>query len=233
MSKKAWIIIAIETIVAITLIGLIWHNRDNKIDILETNISAYRDSIAVVELKNGELLASKQSLILSESQALDELNMTKKELKSLKKELDSKIAQINKLTSEINVSDTIYMKQDTVFVCEDYTIKTFKWWDEWTTLNAKIEGNFIADADLTIYNLKMNLPIEFGVTDDYKVWVKTPNPNVTFKDISSVTIYGSSIYPKQKRLHHGIHVGVGPVYGIFNKNFDLGIAISYGLTFSL
>lgn len=233
MSKKSWVIIVLEAIMFIILLGSIARCSSDKIDLLEHNISAYKSQIEYVELENSNLLIAKESLILSESQAREELEMTKEETHELKKKLGSAVAQINKLESLIELKDTVFMKGDTVYVDKkDNTTKIFTWNDQWTSLKAKVWGSSIQDSQLSIYDLKMNLPITFGVTNDYKVFTTSPNPYVKFTDMSSATIYGSSVAPKRKRFHHGIFVGFGVNYGIITNKVDIGPSLGYGFMYS-
>lgn len=233
MNKKSWIVIVLEAIMFIILLGAISRCSSDKIDLLEHNISAYKSQIEYVELENSNLLIAKESLILSESQAREELEMTKEETRELKKKLGSAVAQINKLQSQIELKDTVYMKGDTVYVDKkDNTTKIFTWNDHWTSLRAKLWGSSIQNSQLSIYDLKMNIPITFGVTDDYKVFATSPNPYVTFDDMTSATIYGSSVAPKRKRFHHGIFVGFGVNYGIITNKVDIGPSFGYGFMYS-
>ena len=233
MNKKSWIVIVLEAIMFIILLGAISRCSSDKIDLLEHNISAYKSQIEYVELENSNLLIAKESLILSESQAREELEMTKEETRELKKKLGSAVAQINKLQSQVELKDTVYMKGDTVYVDKkDNTNKIFTWNDQWTSLRAKVWGTSIQNSQLSIYDLKMNIPITFGVTDDYKVFATSPNPYVTFDDMTSATIYGSSVAPKRKRFHHGIFVGFGVNYGIITNKVDIGPSLGYGFMYS-
>jgi NOL1/NOP2/fmu family ribosome biogenesis protein len=233
MNRKSWIVIVLEAIMFIILLGAISRCSSDKIDLLEHNISAYKSQIERVELENSNLLIAKESLILSESQAREELEMTKEETRELKKKLGSAVAQISKLQSQVEMVDTVYMKGDTVYVDKNYNAtKLFSWNDQWTSLKAKVRGSSIQDSQLSIYDLKMNIPITFGVTDDYKVFATSPNPYVTFEDITSATIYGSSVAPKRKRFHHGIFLGFGVNYGLITKSLDIGPSLGYGFTYS-
>ena len=85
MNKKSWIVIVLEAIMFIILLGAIARCSSDKIDLLEHNISAYKDHIELVELENSNLLIAKESLILSESQAREELEMTKEETQQVDK----------------------------------------------------------------------------------------------------------------------------------------------------
>lgn len=233
MNRKSWIVIVLEAIMFIILLGTISRCSSDKIDLLEHNISAYKTQVELVELENSNLLIAKESLILSESQAREELEMTKEEIRELKKKLGSAVAQINKLQSQVEMVDTVYMKGDTVYIDKnDNTTKLFSWNDQWTSLKAKVWGSSIQDSQLSIYDLKMNIPITFGVTNDYKVFATSPNPYVIFEDITSATIYGSSVAPKPKRFHHGIFLGFSVNYGLINKSLDVGPSLGYGFTYS-
>lgn len=233
MSKKSWILLIAEALVFILLFGSITKCNNDKIDKLEHNISAYRDTIEYVEMKNGELMAMKESLILSETEAREELDITKAELKDLKKKLDSDVAYIAQLKSQIGIKDTLWMKPDTVFVQKDGTIfKTFNWMDKWTNMDALITGNSIEESCLSIQNINMNVPIELGLSDNYQFWVKSPNPYVTFTDINSVVINNSSVKEREKRFHHGIYLGFGVQYGLFGKQWDFGPQGGYAFMYS-
>ena len=91
MTKKSWITIVLEAIVFIVLLGSVIQCNSDKIDLLEHNISAYKSQIELVELENSNLLITKESLILSESQAREELEITKEEMRELKKKLGSAV----------------------------------------------------------------------------------------------------------------------------------------------
>lgn len=233
MNKKSWITIVLEAIVFIVLLGSVIRCSSDKIDLLEHNISAYKSQIELVELENSNLLIAKESLILSESQAREELNMSRKETQELKKKLGSAVAQINKLEAQIEIADTVYMKGDTVYVDnKDHVTKIFSWNDQWTSLKAKVCGSSIQDSQLSVYDLKMNLPITFGVTNDYKVFATSPNPYVTFEDMTSATIYGSTIAPKKKKWSFSVHGGIGVHYGLFGQAVDVGPYIGIGCSYS-
>ena len=210
-------------------------NRCNseKVDILETNIIGYRDLLKTAELKNGELVSFKQSLILTNEALREELNMSKNEIKDLEKKLDSKIAQVNKLSSILQMKDTVFMKGDTVYVNPDSTsTKIFKWNDEWTSLTANVTGTSIIESNLALYNFKVKVPLEFGITENYKVWAKSPNPYLIIEDISSATVYGSTIYPKKKRWSWGLQAGFGAGYDVISKRFVVGPYAGAGVEYN-
>ena len=232
MSKKSWIIIIAEALVFLFLLGSVIKCSNDRIDILEHNIGAYKGQIEYVEMQNGELIAAKQSLILSEEELKTELNISKKELKDLKKKLDDDIAYIAKLQEQIELKDTVFMKGDTVFVEKGYTTKQFYWEDKWTSIFASVKGLDIADSELFIESFNMDVPLEVGITDDYRFWAKTSNPYINFTDIQGAVVHGSEVNKKEKRFHHGIYIGFGIHYGMFGKQWDFGPSGGYGFTYS-
>ena len=234
MNKKSWIIIVIEALVFIILLGTISKCSYDKIDRLENNIEAYRDTMEYVELQNLELLTTKQSLILSEAELRNELDISKKEMKDLKKKLGDNVAYITKLEAQINIKDTIFLKGDTVYINKiDSTItKRFSWSNIWLNMNATINGTNISDSKLFINDFNMKVPLDVGLTDDYKFWVKTSNPHVIITNINSAVVHGSSIAKKDKRFHHGVHIGLGLHYGMIGQRLDIGPQAGYGFTYS-
>lgn len=214
------------------ILGSVVKCSNDKIDRLENNIVAYKTEMEVVKTQNGELMATKQSLMLSEAEMREELNMSKKELKDLKKTLADDIAYIAQLESMVMIPDTVYVQGDTVYISGVDTVKTFKWRDKWMGLSANVVGNYVSDAELNIYDIFMDVPLEFGLTDGYKVFVKSSNPYVKFDEINSVVVDGSSVKKKQKRWHHGITAGFGVHYGLVQSNWDFGPGVMYGVTYS-
>jgi hypothetical protein len=234
MSKKSWIIIIAEALLFVFILGTMTHCSNDRISTLETNMSAYRDSIEYVNMRNGELLASRQSFIMSEAQAREELEISKKEIGELKKQLNSDIAYIAKLEAELELKDTLWMRPDTVFINSDTgtQLKHFIWNNKWTEIKSTIIGNSILDASMTINKLHMNVPLQLGLTDDYKLWVKSENPFITFTDIDGVVIDGSSIKPIKRKWNFGLHAGVGVHYGLFGQQVDVGPYVGFGISYN-
>lgn len=229
---KYWLMIVGELLLFLFITGIMSRCNSNKVDVLENNIIAYKDSLKTVSLKNGELMSYKQTLILDNEVMREELGITKNEVKELEKQLDSKIASINRLNSLLSMKDTVFMKGDTVYIDNDITSKKFGWSDTWMSFNADVTGKSIAESILSIYNFKAKVPIEFGITNDYKVWAKSSNPNFVVEDMTGTVIYGSTVYPKPKRFHHGISLGLGINYGLLSKQIDIGPSLIYGFTYS-
>lgn len=229
MSKKGWIIIIVQTLVFLLVLGTMTRCNRNTVDILEHNISAYKDSIEYVVSKNGDLIAMKESLILTEEELRNELYMTNKELREIKKLVDDNIAYISKLEADLELKDTIWMKPDTVYIKDGTFVKRFNWVDTWTVIDATVSGDDIYDSMMTVDKLSVDVPLEIGLTDDYRFWARSSNPYVSFTDIRSVVVDGSSVKDKDSFISHGIHVGFGIHYGMFGQNWDFGPQAGYSL----
>lgn len=230
---KYWLMLIGEAMLFLFIITVLNRCNSEKVDILETNIIGYRDSLNIIELKNNELVVYKQSLILTNEALREELNISKNDIKELEKKLNSKIAQVNKLSSMLEFKDTVYMKGDTVYINKDSTAtKVFKWNDNWTSLTANVTGKSIYDSDLSLYDMKVKVPLEFGITEDYKVWAKSPNPYLVIEDISSATVYGSTLYPKEKRWSWGLQGGFGAGYDVISKRFVVGPYVGVGVEYN-
>lgn len=206
-------------------------NRDNIFD-LEQNINAYKNHIEVVETKNGELMTIKESLILKEKEIREELEMTKNEYRDIEKQLEGSIAYIAQLKSKVGMKDTIWMKPDTVYINNDITFKHFSWMDQWNTIDASLSGHTISDSRLSINSLSIKVPLEVGLSDDYKIWVKSENPNVEFTDIKGSVVQNSNMDDRKLRFRHGFHAGFGFHYGLFGRTFDFGPQAGYSLQFN-
>ena len=216
----------------LAILGTVVKCSNDKIERLENNVDAYKTEMEFVKTENGELMATRQSLMLTESELREELDISKAELKQLKKTLADDIAYIAQLETMVAVPDTIYMKPDTVYVKDDYTIKLFEWKNDWMRVGAEIYGTTIDNAELSLFDIHMDVPLEFGLTDGYKVFVKSSNPYVKFTELNSVVVNGSSVKSKPKRWHHGITVGFGVHYGLVQQKWDFGPGGMYGVTYS-
>lgn len=209
------------------------HYNNDRISKLSNNVSVYRDSIETVTLKNNELLASKQSLILSEAQIRDELNVSKAEIKELKRQLNADLAYIAKLETNVELKDTVWMKPDTVFMnANNYITKSFKYSDNWLQMNSSVYGSNVDDLKLSIDYLNIDVPLMLGLTDNYKFWVQTNNPYVTFTNIEGAVVDESAIKPKRQAWHLSVHAGIGVHYGLFGQKVDVGPYVGAGVSYN-
>lgn len=227
MIKKIYFII--ETIMLVCIIIFVSKCSSTKIQDLQQNINAYKTQIELVEIENSKLIATKESLILSEREVREELEISRAEFRALEKKLNDNIAYISKLESEVNNKDTIWMKADTIYINNNTIYKHFSWNDQWNHIDATVFGNSIEKSQLSINSFSIKVPLEVGLTDDYKLWAISENPNVEFVDIKGSVIQNSNIDDRKLRFRHGFHVGFGFHYGLFGRNWDFGPQVGYSL----
>ena len=213
-------------ILAIVCMILIWTNvaKSNKNRVYGNNITALQDSVRTIQRENGELLASKHSLII-ENAKLDQ------DTKKLQKELDAKIEYIANMKTKVRIDSVVV--HDTITRKGDTLVAPIRYEDEWFAIAGENEiiGN---DACMVLDSVSMNVPLTVGLTDDYKIFVKTANPYVAFPTIDGAYIKAPEKV-KPKRWCVGVQVGFGVQYGTIHKAFDvgpyIGVGASYGFTF--
>lgn len=218
------------TIVILTMSTTCTNRKNNK---LSNNIKALLDTVQTLETKNGELIYAKQSLLLEKNELEKYLDISKKERKELEKQLNSSLAFISKIQGNIKI-DTLIMR-DSVYINED-TIKThFDYNDKWVTLNG--QTMIVNKTSKTQINtIDMRVPLKLGIMNDYKVFVTSENPYITFNNIDAAAIEGTIANQKNKRWGIGPYIGVGIGGGTdfkgnpqFGWNISIGIAVTYSL----
>lgn len=232
MNNKWIIALSASCIILLTLLGIVISSKNNSIDELNQNLKASKTQIEQLELKNGELITTRDLYISKESELKNILDITEKEVKELKKKLGSTLTYISDIQSRVEF-DTIFAVKDSIIYITPQTIKNnFKYGDEWVDLR----GESLVDlsdstSQTTINKLSINVPLRTGITDNYKIFIQSDNPYVNFTSIEGAVLDKSKINKKQ-RWSHGISFGVGVQYGIVSKRFDVGPQIGYSLHFN-
>ena len=232
MDKKYWIYIVLEAIIFIFIIGTMAMCNNNKTKLLEHNLDTYKDTVNIVKLENQELLSYKKTFILTEKELRTELDISKQEIKNLEKKLNSNIAYIAKLEGQINIKDSIVFKTDTIYITNNFVTKNFYIKNDWLYMNAILSGSSIENSELTLDSINMLVPLDVGLTDDYKFWAKSKNPYLSITNINGGAVYKSEIAKKEKHFHHGIYLGFGINYGIINKVLDVGPSFGYCVVYT-
>jgi hypothetical protein len=220
------ILLVVEALVFLTILFGGYHHMSRKIDISNQNIKTYRDKVEEVEMKNGELISVRDSYIVNNAELREELNMSKKAYKELEKVLDSKISYIAQIESTVKFDTVVTVKDSIVYVGDEVASVIFNYKDDWLS--------FLGEADLfeqktTLYEVNINAPVTVGLTDDYQVFVNTPNPHVNFTSIESYIVDESKLYPKKQKWSWGLQGGFGALYGLNQKQFDVGFYLGIGV----
>ena len=222
--KKSLLGFIIEAVILIGLLALVWGYYNNKLNDSEQNIKAMRGRVEQVKLQNSQLLASRDSYIATINDLEELLDVTKKEVSAIQQQLDSKIAYISKIEQNIKVEYIEVVKDSIVYVTNNKLIATFHYQDDWLSFNGENEFEFgdSTDYKMSIRNINMNTPLTVGLTDDYKIFVTTPNPYISFSSIEGAVLDNSIIKPKKKRFGWGLQLGVGAMYDVVDKDVAVG-----------
>lgn len=234
-NKRTLLNYIIEAVIFIAIIAIVWGCYSDKLNDSEQNLKAARGHIEQVELKNGELLTSRDSYIAKIGDLEELLDISKKEAKEIQRQLDSKIAYISKLESEVRVEHIETVRDSIIYINATDEISTlFSFRDEWLNLNGEniihLGENF--DCQTYINNLQMSVPLNVGLTNDYQIFVKTPNPYVSFSSIDGAVIDNSVLKPRKKRFNWGLQLGFGATYDIIHKDIAVGPYVGVGAEFN-
>lgn len=228
LSNKFIVILTLLLITIFSTAGLVYKCDRDKINILEQNFKASKDTIEVLKMNNGDLLYEKSSYILKEKELINQLDITKKELEDIKKKVGNPVF-ITDIKTVIKY-DTIQTTKDSLIYVNNNIKHLFEYKSQWLTFHGE---SFINDSisNTNIFDINIPAPLIVGLTKDYKIFVESRNPYLTITDIDGAVI-NQNLITKTKRFSHGISLGFGITYGLINKKIDIGPQISYGLHFN-
>ena len=226
MQKKTIILLVVEALVFLSILFGGYHYMSRKIDISDQNIKAYRDKVEEVELKNGELISIRDSYIVDKKELQEELEMSRKEYKELEKVLDSKIAYIAQMEANVKFDTVVTVRDSIVYVGDEVVSVIFNYKDDWLSFLGESD---LASQKTSLFDVSINTPVTVGLTDDYQVFVKSPNPYVNFTSVESYIIDESKLYPKKPKWSWGLQGGFGVLYGLNQKQFDVGLYLGIGV----
>lgn len=224
MDKKSILLHLLEIIVCIAIIAGIFGYYNDKLDVSEQNLKAFIGKLEEAELKNSNLLVSRDSYITTINDLENLLSISKKEVKEIQRKLDSKLAYIAELESNTKIEYIEVVKDSIIYVTNDSLIAKFHYNDEWFSFNGETKFQFKTDFDYNtiIRDITINMPLTVGLTDDYKIFVTTPNPYVNFSSIEGAVIDNPALRPKKKRFGWGLQLGFGAMYDVIDKDVAVG-----------
>lgn len=226
MNRQTLLSYLIEAVIFIAIIAGLWGYYDRKLDTSDQNLLAFRGKLEQVELKNGELLASRDSYIATINDLEELLGIAKQEARDMQRQLNSKIAYIAKLEQNTKIEYIEVVKDSIIYVNNgpQKVIASFNYNDTWLSFNGENEFNLgdKFDYKTTLYNIQMNTPLTVGLTNDYKIFVKSDNPYVNFSSIEGAVIDNQALRPKKKRFGWGLQLGFGVTYDVIDKDVAVG-----------
>ena len=206
-------------------------NRSNKN--WKHNYEVLQDSVEVIKTKNGELLFENGSLIISKNELERALDISKKEVKEYEKKLGSKLAYISKLESQLNVKDTIVIEKEKIVHDTLTNSYSMGYNDDWLKFDETFSLLNPSSPKLSVYNIGMNVPLKVGLTEDYTIFVTSPNPYFNITSIDGAVIDKGKFAPKPIRWTFSVYGGFGAQYGLINKQIDVGPQIGAGIGFRI
>lgn len=234
MNKRDYLYILIIAVLGTLLVWFITSNQ-SKHTLLETykhNTVSLTSELDSIRLKNDELLYSMNALILEKDELERYLDITKKEVKELEKKLNSKIQYIAQIEGRVYI-DTLELR-DTVYIDSNGNMSLyFDYKDEWVVLSGHSTQTTFDDFYTVMDTLAMNVPLEVGLTDEYQIFVKSPNPYMHITDVKGAVIEESKIREMKRRFGLGVYLGWGVQYGMFSRTFDTGPQLGVGFYYRL
>ncbi len=227
IKKLLWIL----GIIPIIFILFVCINRYyyNAAQTSEHNLKVLRDSIQTLTLKSGEQVSTINSYILEKKELEQYLDISKTEIKELEKKI-GKISYISNIKT-VTKYDSIYII-DTVTIHQDNSLSfDINYYDDWLEFNGKTN---IKDsiATTTIDKISIPVPLQVGITNDYRIWVKSKNPYLTITSLDGAVISGSRLNKKQKHFGIGVSAGYGIQYDLINKRIGTGPYIGIGINYN-
>lgn len=191
------------------------------------NYEVLRDSMELVVTQSGEILYENGSLIIEKKELEAALDISKKQVKDYEKTLGSKLAYISKLESQVGVRDTITVTK----VIHDTLTNSYSmnYDDGWLKFDQRFSMEVPDQPTFNIYNINMNVPLKVGLTNDYTIFVTSPNPYFKVTSIEGAVIDKGKFAPRPKHWMFGVYGGFGAGYGLINKQFDVGPQIGVGV----
>lgn len=230
--RKSIISLVVEAVLFLGIISFGYKLMNGKLETSEQNLIAYKGQMVQLELKNGELIATRDSYILDKKNLEEALDVSKSEVKELEKKLNSSLAYIANMESQIRI-DTVTIVKDSIIYDEgDIAQIHFNYDDDWFGVKGT---TYLTSPEITtsLYDIKMYVPIQWGMMDNYKIFIKSDNPYVSFTNLDGAVIDGSKLIPKQRKFGLSIQGGIGVNYDLINKNLGVGPYLGVGVHWRL
>ena len=226
--RKSIIGLIVEAVIFIGIISFGYKIMDEKLDISEQNLIAYKGKMEQLELKNGELITVRDSYIMDKKQLEEELGVTKKEVKNLEKKLESSLAYISNIESQVRI-DTVTIVKDSIIYDEgDIAQIHCDYQDEW--FGVKVTTDLTGpEITTSLFDITMDVPLKVGLTDNYKLFIQSDNPYVNFTSMEGAVIDGSKLRQKQRKLGLSIQGGMGVNYDLISKQLGVGPYLGVGV----
>lgn len=222
----------LEIAVFLIILSCVWNYYSRENETNQQNLKAAQNELYEVKLKNGELLTVRDSYIATINDLENLLDISKNEVKDLQQKLDSKIAYISKIETNTKIEYIEVVRDSIVYVNNNPNdiIASFNYNDKWLNIrgqnNIKLGENF--ECNTLLNEININTPLTVGLTNDYQIFVSSPNPYIHFNEIEGAVLDKSKFRPRKKLFNWGFQMGVGPMYDIIDNDIAVGIYCGVG-----
>ena len=226
--KKSIISLIVEAVLFLSIISFGYKVMNSKLETSEQNLIAYKGRMEQLELKNGELISTRDSYILDKKNLEEALEVSKDEIKMLERKLESSLAYIANMESQIRIDTVTIVKDSIIYDEEDIAQIHFEYDDDWFGVKGTTD---LMSPEITtsLYDIKMYVPIQWGMMDNYKIFVKSDNPYVSFTNLDGAVIDGSKLIPKQRKFGLSVQGGMGVNYDLIGKQLGVGPYLGVGV----
>lgn len=195
------------------------------------NYEVVQDSMHVIETKYGETLYENGSLIIEKKELEDALNISQKQVKEYEKKLGSSLAYISKLETQLKIKDTVRVTE----VVYDTLSRSYSMYynDSWLGFRETLKLANKEEPVLDVYDIWMDVPLVVGISDDYKIFITSPNPYFMATSIEGAVIDKSKFAQKKPRWTLSVYGGFGAQYGLLKKEIDVGPQVGVGIGFRI
>ena len=232
MKKYGQLILIAALIVVIVILAKSCSDNKKEREIWDHNYHALQDSVHYYEMKNGELIAVRDALIIDKDELSKYLDMSMKEIKELEKALNGALALAGRIETVIKY-DTIRMT-DSIWLVNDSIYSKFKYNDQWTALEGStVITDSMRKSSTTIDYINMNANLKVGMTDNYKFYATSDNPYLKIGNIESAVIDENMFKQDKKKWGLGVYAGFGASYGIINRKIDVGPSFGVSVNYNL
>ena len=218
------------------------HRAEDEIKRLENNELALNDTIKCYTDINGNLVAEKRALQLSQDELMTEVDLLKRKNREYIAYINSNmgITDTVRVPVVVEVHDTVNNYSGTIRSAKEDTFgKSYR--------KIGVEIPFSIDDNLNVgdaeFTLDQNIFVEGALERDTKtgetyMMIRTDYPGVSFNSGMGVAVTGSKEYDRSMRKSQGIGICIGPSVGLgydmINKNMSptVGISITVGWTYT-
>ena len=170
----------LELVIFLIILSCVWNYYSRENETNQQNLKAAQNELYEVKLKNGELLTVRDSYIATIDDLEHLLDISKNEVKDLQRKLDSKIAYIAKIESNTKIEYIEVVRDSIIYVNNNPNdiITSFNYNDKWLNIkghnNIKLGENI--ECNTLLDEININTPLTVGLTNDYQIFVSSPNP---------------------------------------------------------